>query len=407
MPSPLRPFGERPGTLGFLLGSLVWLIAQLSVARPWWSDDDEGYNDNDSFNSYNIGTQATATTSLVLSLMVLILAVVTLVFHGRTPNGQAASRIEQQWIQQTNLLHARRTTLLLAPSLALFVVLAVRLFGGASNFHGVPYYLDFGWKYGLLPHDRSVEADGDALYNEPAEKSVAFLVEFNSYGHALQGFLAALLTAPVVVARSTERGKNVLALLPWVLTLYPTYSLVKRLAKARQAFAGSSFSNNAGEWAAGFLVGWALGDFLTALALWRSGKDPDEDAYERQPDAATSQVPPWWKVWENPNTNDEDTTTTTTTTTTTGTEGEPLARWAQMLQTALGVLLFLTVMTGSLLMGTTWHGCLPGSPDECVNASGEDAAASIPMVILFVGLPLIIVGGSALVVRRRATAATK
>ena len=76
----------------------------------------------------------------------------------------------------------------LAPSIALFVVLALRLFGGASNFHGIPYYLDFGWKYGLLPHDRSAEADGDALYNEPAEKSVAFLVEFNSSRACTAGF---------------------------------------------------------------------------------------------------------------------------------------------------------------------------------------------------------------------------
>ena len=59
--------------------------------------------------------------------------------------------------------------------------------------------------------------------------------------------------------------------LPWtrivscLVAVYPTYNLVKRALDA-SAFAASSFSNNAAEWAMGFWLGLSLGVLVTARA---------------------------------------------------------------------------------------------------------------------------------------------
>ena len=52
---------------------------------------------------------------------------------------------------------------------------------------------------------------------------------------------------------------------PCFVAVYPTYNLVKRALDA-SAFAASSFSNNAAEWAMGFWLGLSLGVLVAARA---------------------------------------------------------------------------------------------------------------------------------------------
>ena len=307
--------------------------------------------------------------------------------HFRPVNESTTDKLSWRWSH-------RARGLLLAPAVSLFLILVLRLFVGAADFEGVPENLDFGWKYGLVPHDREVEDGNDGLYNEPAEKSIAFVVEFNSYGHAMQGFFAAFLAFPAV-ARILRRplgslaccgrlGRNLVDLAPFGLSLYPTYSLLKRYIKAGEAFAGSSFTNNAFEWAAGFIMGLALGDLLTALALWRSVSDDLEkrskDDTERDTSSDSEQEsvsPPWWKFWE------EDKTDTPSD------KNEQEDRKLKqgptccigMLQRGLGILFQLTVFASAVLFGLTWHDCLDDSPDLCINAK-EDGDDDIPFGLL-------------------------
>ena len=91
------------------------------------------------------------------------------------------------------------------------------------------------------------------------ERNRAFTADFNSFGHCVQGYLSVLLVPAVELA------------LPWtrivscLVAVYPTYNLVKRALDA-SAFAASSFSNNAAEWAAGFWLGLSLGVLVAARA---------------------------------------------------------------------------------------------------------------------------------------------
>ena len=91
------------------------------------------------------------------------------------------------------------------------------------------------------------------------ERNRAFAPSFNSFGHCIQGCLSVLLVPAVELA------------LPWTrivscfVAVYPTYNLVKRALDA-SAFAASSFSNNAAEWAMGFWLGLSLGVLVAARA---------------------------------------------------------------------------------------------------------------------------------------------
>ena len=91
------------------------------------------------------------------------------------------------------------------------------------------------------------------------EHNRAFAPSFNSFGHCIQGCLSVLLVPAVELA------------LPWtrivscLVAVYPTYNLVKRALDA-SAFAASSFSNNAAEWAMGFWLGLSLGVLVAARA---------------------------------------------------------------------------------------------------------------------------------------------
>jgi hypothetical protein len=229
----------------------------------------------------------------------------------------------------------------LAPSLALCVMLLIRLFHGASVFLGDPSALDFGWKYGI--------EDGDE-----AEKNISFTVELNSYGHAMQGFFASLLATPVVlkwlVKVSGGRFKGLFQVAPFALTIYPTYNLIKRFVKSRDAFAGSSFANNGFEWATGFILGLAVGQFITSITsclflLFFRKVNPesfaaDEEGQETEDDEEKDESSDS-RVFE--------------------------TSWlVKFLQSSIGLLLVFTVYAAGVLYGLTWYSCLEDT--TCVNA---------------------------------------
>ena len=134
--------------------------------------------------------------------------------------------------------------LLILGAAALSIEIAIRLLA-AKHFDGYISSFDFGTK-----------SDG--------EGNRAFTHEFNSFGHCFQGTLSILLV-PAVEAAMPEWTRPVSWFAPCFVAVYPTYNLVKRALDA-SAFAASSFSNNAAEWAMGFWLGLSLGVLVAARA---------------------------------------------------------------------------------------------------------------------------------------------
>lgn len=262
-----------------------------------------------------------------------------------------------------------------APSVALSIMLVIRLFRGEPVWLGNPKALDFGWKYGIIT-------------GVDAEKNTAFTLEFNSYGHAMQGFFAALLATPVVqrglLHLTRGRFTWLVQLAPFPLTIYPTYNLIKRFVKSRKAFAGSSFANNGFEWAAGFILGLALGQLITAirsvlfLFYARSVKPNSKPSSSK--DVEKNQK--GFEEDEEIPSDDEDELFETSCT-------------VGMLQRMFGLLLLFTVFAAGVLYGTTWYSCLEGT--KCLNAlygydaNGEETTTSPPMLATMIMVPLLTV----------------
>ena len=140
--------------------------------------------------------------------------------------------------------------LLILGAAALSIEIAIRLLA-AKHFDGYISSFDFGTK-----------SDG--------EGNRAFTPSFNSFGHCVQGTLSILLV-PAVEAAMPEWTRPVSWFAPCFVAVYPTYNLVKRALDA-SAFAASSFSNNAAEWAMGFWLGLSLGVLVAARARARPPK---------------------------------------------------------------------------------------------------------------------------------------
>lgn len=252
---------------------------------------------------------------------------------------------------------------LLLPAVALMVMLLIRLFSGASVFLGDPKSLDFGWKHGIDE-------------GEEAEKSISFTPEFNSYGHAIQGLFAALLSTPVVMGgliRLTRgKCKSLLLLVPYALAIYPIYNLIKRWIKSRDAFAGSSFSNNAFEWASGFILGLAIGQLITSICsclymfVFRKVQPSDEDEESQESGSLRGIVDEVDQDFMKPSLS------------------------FGILQKIIGFCLIFTVYAAAILFGLTWHSCLDGT--ECVNEDDPSISAKILAVMLAV--PSVIFVGS-------------
>lgn len=254
--------------------------------------------------------------------------------------------------------------IIIGPGIALFAIIFLRLTAGVDNFQGDPAYFDFGPKYGI---------DG-------GEPNISFSNEFTSYGHCLQGVLAAMFSFPAVsglltqiltlgIFRKTwwtECNKPVWSLIQLMavcMCIYPIYNFVKRAIRSWEVFASSSYCNNSFEWAWGFLVGLALGNLLTiliklvvAMKLWRR-RQLTEDVLKK------SEGQPWILGMQEP------------------------ARFQIFLngvQWIIGLCFMASVVAAAALIGVTWHNCLEGTND-CVNRG----AISPEVVVVFVMVPMV------------------
>ena len=134
--------------------------------------------------------------------------------------------------------------LLILGAAALSIEIAIRLLS-SKRFGGHISNFDFGLK-------------NDGEHNR------AFTADFNSFGHCIQGCLSVFLV-PAVEAALPELAFPATLFLSCFVAAHPTYNLIKRALDA-SAFAASSFSNNAAEWAMGFWLGLSLGVLVAARA---------------------------------------------------------------------------------------------------------------------------------------------
>ena len=398
------------GTLLLLVGGLLWLVFEQIDRR-------EHYDERQEAKQAGLVHDVTNKTAIVIAAIVFYSSIIALVLHilciriirryeqqhqqqqqqqlhrtssaqqqdhrddkeGRTlwewffyPEHETVPAAQRQRQQkqirrlQTTYHHlvwsSHGRMYLLGPAVALFILLLTRLFWGRDDFQGQVYFIDFGWKYGLLPTSNSNDST--------AERNVAFTKTWQNYMHAVQGFVSALTAFPVISTTLLRMLPDVplwhalVHLAPYALTTYPTYSFIKRITTASSAFAGSSFANNGLEWAAGFVVALALGNLITSFTIYHrlhsmstssssSSANGDTDVENHDDDDAyvdnQDQYPPWWKVWH------EDG------------KDRPGA-FVRMLQTILGLLFWATTLTTALMMGLSWHACLDGSTDVCINA---------------------------------------
>tara|TARA_B110000090_G_C13351608_1_gene435077 strand:- start:360 stop:1553 length:1194 start_codon:yes stop_codon:yes gene_type:complete len=153
---------------------------------------------------------------------------------------------------------------------SLFAQLLVRLL--ASDKFGGNFA---NFDYGLKCLNNTETTTGDC-------KNYAFVSEFNTYGHFVQGMFSIFLSPAVHLLlgdlfgdRCCKKKESTLLgltdLLPLGTVVYPTYNILKRaLSDSPYSFAVSSFCNNGAEWAFGFLIGIHLGLVCEAIAIHRN-----------------------------------------------------------------------------------------------------------------------------------------
>lgn len=265
---------------------------------------------------------------------------------------------------------------------ALMIILVLRLIFGANHFDGYAPTLDFGPKY------------GDPSKN--AEANIAFEWEFSSFGHCLQGILAAMLIFPAVTGTLTRvvasggsewSGRLIFAtpsvwmvvlveLLAGLMTIYPSYNFIKRLMKYPESFASSSFMNNGFEWALGFLFGISLGCLVTAFTRTkfrrqfpsisrhaskakkiRFREDDDErplayGLYSDHKDDMSQSV--YWTV--------------------------------TIIRAVMAVMLVFSVIGAAVMTGDTWNSCTGDLAGKCVNY--RDYAPPLIVMVGFIAVPV-------------------
>lgn len=169
-------------------------------------------------------------------------------------------------------------------AITMIMILFTRLIA-TDHFGGRVVNLNFGMKVS------SGEVTG---YNYAMDE-----FNFATVGHLGQGFLSCLLAYPSIVGmiaklcgdrngnRFIFKSPNVpvllfLQLLAACMTLYPTYSMIKRLYKDAESFSRTSNMNNVGEWVLGYIVangiGWMVSALLQMKLLKHAGmSDPEGD----------------------------------------------------------------------------------------------------------------------------------
>lgn len=215
--------------------------------------------------------------------------------------------------------------LLFSSGISLFIILLIRLIVGQQKFSGHIANLDFGFKSG-------------------GESNLAFVIEGNTLGHWIQGFLASSLAFV---------PKKYVQFVSSTMTIYPMYNFIKRVQKSASTFASSSFMNNGMEWSMGFLLGHSI---ISTVELLKSHLKPHDGADVEQQQQQESLL-----------SNDANNI------------GSILGKIVTLLRQVLTFLLILSVFGASILIPLTWN----EKDDSCTNCSNT-ATTDTPIGLLFI-----------------------
>lgn len=151
--------------------------------------------------------------------------------------------------------------LLHTSAISLFLMLLIRI-DATDNFGGSPQNLNFGEKF------------SSGVISE--EDNIAFTLTVTTVGHTAQGLLCALMSYPAVTGWLARGGKlsyhrHILSLLLLFqlfcssMSIYPSYSMLKRLHKDYEYFSRTSHMNNSTEWVLGYMLGVSIGYYLSVV----------------------------------------------------------------------------------------------------------------------------------------------
>eukprot|EP01063_Lacrimia_lanifica_P011296 TRINITY_DN18100_c0_g2_i1.p1 TRINITY_DN18100_c0_g2~~TRINITY_DN18100_c0_g2_i1.p1 ORF type:complete len:493 (+),score=103.98 TRINITY_DN18100_c0_g2_i1:33-1511(+) len=217
----------------------------------------------------------------------------------------------------------------LAGGVLLFILFAVRLFA-AGHFGGRASAFDFGLKCAADNPDCTT-------------RNVAFVPEFNSFGHCIQGCLSLFLFPRAL--RVPHRAAGALEAIACWLLVYPAYNVVKRTVKSADSFAASSFANNGSEWAMGFMLGISA---WMVVAAWCNPHRPNKVASD---EAAAP----------------------------------PMNAYVAVLRWACGILLLCVACASAVLFGRSWD-----NTNAAEHEDNEDKGA----ILVLVGIVVVVLVSS-------------
>jgi hypothetical protein len=341
-----QPSISRPAAVG-VLSFLLWISAEIGNALFASSRNDNGDEQQPSYK-VSMAIRIIFPCNVAFSL----LSIWFLKRSGRS-NGDLA--------EFKSTRDNRDVWWIFLPSLSLFFILTLRLIVGINHFQTYPPNLDFGPKYGLVYSDTGL----------PVETNIAFDPELNTVTHCVQGILAAFLAylSAILVQRDhpTCRWKLLVSLAASALTIYPVYNLIKRItAKDPETFATSSFSNNAMEWALGFVGGMAMGQCLQTYCMTRASSSASESSVTKS------------NLLPDGDENDQVKTQN---------EGM-MSRAVSILKALFGALLILSVFAAAILYGYSWNNCEEIEEDNVECILDPSKGLSIPVIACFVAIPV-------------------
>lgn len=283
-------------------------------------------------------------------------------------------------------LEPRKIYGFVAPAVSLFLLLAVRLFLGQDIFDGSTSNLDYGWEFGLAPDS-----------NSEAVKVIAFDSSHNRFGSTTQGLLASLLLFPAVLnfflyivpgdSSCCSIGgflRRIIRLMHVAFCIQPIYSVISAITDSDEAVAGTGYNASLLEWSYGFLIGLPVGDFITAIIIWRRVRtiqaieavdDDDESA------VTTNNCLPSMSC-NSPNQQESFTSS-----------HEKVGKAGcleRTLEWVAGFIFLSGVVLLAIYLPLTWHNCRNGDGDDCINHSSnvEEKTSSGKLYGFFFGLPV-------------------
>lgn len=270
--------------------------------------------------------------------------------------------------------------IIMAPSVSFFILLLLRLTVGEDHFDGDASMLDFGPLHGI----------------EGGEPNIAFEKgSFSSFLNSLQGGFAAVCAFPAVsrIFAGLLGGhfrRTILAvtfLCSAVMTLDPSFYIIRYFFEDDESFATSSFVSSSFEWAVGYCLGMSVGFVTTALVqrqmlLYMDTSDKNEirnayhpnfddygyDPYDRH--LGNSRYPSFYES------DDEDYPISDEKMSKIEDPRIPCNCLIKTVHVFFGLFMIFTTFATAILFGYTWNTCDGGSTD-CVNYSTNEEYATL------------------------------